>query len=224
MQSKRNCIPIVSIIDKDNTATYDRFLTHIFEFGNELRTVGIPELGYKKFRVAEPQDMKSSQLCMSRGGTTKQIPYVCHLCQKHSDDIAHPNQMACATCARTPGKLCYCYPLIDTAVIVSLTAKKDTLDTNPEAHRLTFLCEQLYNGGWHDNYSACDLYLVSFGEKPSVFDLPLETATAQYKRYIQNVVTNLSTLDNLCPENKFEIQAQTNHKITPYHLKMQSLQ
>jgi hypothetical protein len=42
IQSERNCIPIVSIIDKDNKATYDRFLTHRFEFGNQLITVGIP--------------------------------------------------------------------------------------------------------------------------------------------------------------------------------------
>jgi hypothetical protein len=34
MQSERKCIPIVSIIAKDNKATYDRFLTHLFEFGN----------------------------------------------------------------------------------------------------------------------------------------------------------------------------------------------
>jgi hypothetical protein len=97
MQSERNCIPIISIITKDNKATYDRLLTRIFEFGQELRTVGIPELGYRTFCVAEPQDMKSSQLCMSRGGAAKQIPHVCHVCQKHSDDIAGPNQMACAT-------------------------------------------------------------------------------------------------------------------------------
>jgi hypothetical protein len=49
MQSERNCIPSVSIIFKDNKAKYDRFLTHIFEFGNELRTVGIHELGYNSF-------------------------------------------------------------------------------------------------------------------------------------------------------------------------------
>jgi hypothetical protein len=145
--------------------------------------------------------MKSSQICMSRGGAANQILYVCHLCQKHSDDIARPNQMACATCARTPGKLCYCYPLMDTVFIVSLTAKKDTIDTIPEAQRLTFLCEQLYNGDWHHHYSASDLHLVYFGEKPSVFDLPLETATAQYKRYIKNAVTTLSTLGITCAPN-----------------------
>jgi hypothetical protein len=87
---------------------------------------------------------------------------------------------------------------MDTAVIVSLTATKDTLDTNPEAQRLTFLCEQLFNDEWHDYYSACNLHLVSFGDNPSVFDLPLETATSQYKRDIQNVVTTLSTLGITC--------------------------
>jgi hypothetical protein len=49
MQSERNYIPIISIITKDNKATNDRFLTHIFEFGQELRTVGISKLGYKSF-------------------------------------------------------------------------------------------------------------------------------------------------------------------------------
>jgi hypothetical protein len=87
---------------------------------------------------------------------------------------------------------------MDTADIASLTAKKDTLNANPDAHRLTFLFEQLYNDDWHDYYSACDLHLVSFGEKPSVFDLPLETATTQFKPYIQNVVTPLSTLGITC--------------------------
>jgi hypothetical protein len=131
----------------------------------------------------------------------KQIPHVYHLWQTHSDDIAHPNQLACATCARTPGKLCYCYQSTGTAIIASLTAKKDTLDMKSEAHRLTFVCEQIYNGDWHDYYNACDLKLVYFGEKPSVFDLPLETATAQYKRYVENVVTALSTLDIACAPN-----------------------
>jgi hypothetical protein len=96
IQSERSCITIV--------------LTRIFEFGQELRTGGIPELGYKKNRVTEPQDMKSSQPCMWKAGVAKHIPHVFHLFQKHSADIARPNQLACATCALAPGKLCYCYP------------------------------------------------------------------------------------------------------------------
>jgi hypothetical protein len=99
IQSSNNDFPITPIIAKDNKYTYNKFLRHIFEFGQELRDDGIPELGWKPFRVSEPQDMKSSQLCMDRCGAAKQIPYVFHLCQKHSDDISRTNQTVCGKCA-----------------------------------------------------------------------------------------------------------------------------
>jgi hypothetical protein len=92
IHSDKNVFPIKSITVKDNKSTY---LLYIFEFGQELRAVGIPELGWKHFRVSEPQDMHISKLCMNRGVSTKQIPYFCHLCQKHSDGIARTNQMPC---------------------------------------------------------------------------------------------------------------------------------
>jgi hypothetical protein len=136
MQSERNYIPTVYIISNDNKVTHYKFLTHIFEFRQVLRTIGIPELGYRKFCVADPQHMKSSQLCMSRGGSARQITHFCHLCQTHSDDIAHPNQLDCVTssCARTPDKLC---------ISASLSANNDTLGTQPEEQRLTFVFEQI---------------------------------------------------------------------------------
>jgi DNA-directed RNA polymerase subunit RPC12/RpoP len=99
IQSIKNDFPITSLIAKDNKSTYNKFLRHIFEFGQELRDVRIPDLGWKPFRVSEPQDMKSIQLCMHRGGAAKQISYVCHLCKKHSYGISHLNQMACGKCA-----------------------------------------------------------------------------------------------------------------------------
>jgi hypothetical protein len=80
---------------KDNKSTYNKFLRHIFESGQELRAVGILELGWKPFRVSEPQYIKISQLCMNLGGAAKKILHVCHLCQKHSDDIARLNQTVC---------------------------------------------------------------------------------------------------------------------------------
>jgi hypothetical protein len=82
IQSSKNAFPITSIFTKDKKSTYNKFLRHIFEFGQELRDVGIPELGWKPFRVSEPQYMKSIQLCMNRGGAAKQIPYVLSLVPK----------------------------------------------------------------------------------------------------------------------------------------------
>jgi hypothetical protein len=75
IQSSNNGFHITSIIAKDNKSTYNKFLQNIFEFGQELRDDGIPELGWKPFRVSKPQDMKRSQLCMNPGGSAKQIPY-----------------------------------------------------------------------------------------------------------------------------------------------------
>jgi hypothetical protein len=75
IQSSNNAFSTMYIITKDNKSTYNKFLRHISEFGQELRDDGIPELGWKHFRVSEPQDMKSSQLCMNSGGAAKQIPY-----------------------------------------------------------------------------------------------------------------------------------------------------
>jgi hypothetical protein len=100
MQSERNVLPIMSLIAKENKSAYNKFLPHIFQFRQELWDVGVTELGWKPFRVSEPQDMNIRQLCMNRGGATQQIPYVFHLFQKYSDGIVHPNQMPCGMCTR----------------------------------------------------------------------------------------------------------------------------
>jgi hypothetical protein len=73
MQSERSFDPYISLVAKDNKATYDKFLTHVFDFCQELRDHGIPELGWKQFKVAESQDTKISQLCM--GQTVQQSKY-----------------------------------------------------------------------------------------------------------------------------------------------------
>jgi hypothetical protein len=149
MQSEKNSFLIMYLIAKDNTSTYNKFLCHIFEFGQDLRDVGVPELVWKTFCVSEPQDMKTSQLCMNHGGAENQIPYVCHLCQKHSVNIARPNRMTCGTCSRMCDQgVYYLYPILDSDVITMLLENKETLGKNDEAHRLTFVCEQIYGGDW----------------------------------------------------------------------------
>jgi superfamily II helicase len=106
--------------------------------------------------------MKISQLCMNRGGAAKQIPYFCHLCQKHSDDIAHRNQTVCGKCAEFVKRdlIIIHYPMMDADVIHKLLEKKTMLDKMDEAQRLNFVCEQLYVGDWDAHYAACDLHLV----------------------------------------------------------------
>jgi hypothetical protein len=58
IQSSKNAFQTTSIIAKDNKSTYKKCLHHMFEFGQELRDVGVPELGWKPCRVSEPQNTK----------------------------------------------------------------------------------------------------------------------------------------------------------------------
>jgi hypothetical protein len=138
------------MITKDNKAMFDTFLRHIFVFCQEIRENGIPEIGCLPFRVAEPQDMKISQIsqiCMGRGGAAKQIPHFCHLCQKHSDNLARPTQVKCHKCCSNGNHNCFCYPIADAKKIASVRLLKAAIDAKEEPKRLTFLCEQLYGGG-----------------------------------------------------------------------------
>jgi hypothetical protein len=114
----------------------------------------------------------------------------CHLCQKHSDNIARPN------CARICDRaFSYHYPMMDFDAIQELLEKKETLDKTDEAHHLTFVCEQLYGGDWDIHYAACDLHLVALGAKASVMGVPDENLQPnKYEMYLENIVTTLSTL------------------------------
>jgi hypothetical protein len=145
--------------------------------------------------------MKNIQLFMGRGGAANQIPYFCHLCQKHTDDMVGPNQLPCSKCVLTKGKVCYCYPLMDADVVADLRKKKEVLDNTPEAERLAFVCEQMYAGDWQQYYLACNLHLVPIGIKPSVHVVPPKSNTTEHAAYVKNAVRTLITLGITCAPN-----------------------
>jgi hypothetical protein len=68
IQSGNFCFPVAMLLAKDNKETYYKYLRDIFNYVQVLRSEGIPELGWLPFDIREPQDMKSFQLCLSRGG------------------------------------------------------------------------------------------------------------------------------------------------------------
>jgi hypothetical protein len=72
-QSENNCYTSITVIAKDTKVSYTHSLGALFSCARSLRDIGIPELGWKKkkFKMVEPHDMKSSQLCMHRGGAAK---------------------------------------------------------------------------------------------------------------------------------------------------------
>jgi hypothetical protein len=69
MQSCTWCFPIMMMIAKDDKDTYDKYLRDIFKFCDRLHTEGRDQ--WNSFNIADPQDMKSLQLCLTRGGASK---------------------------------------------------------------------------------------------------------------------------------------------------------
>jgi hypothetical protein len=81
---------------KNNKETYERDIRPIFQLTEKLRTEGLGE--WLPFSVAEPQDMKLLQLCLTRGGAAQGKSFLCHLCHIYSDDITVQQQVCCSGC------------------------------------------------------------------------------------------------------------------------------
>jgi hypothetical protein len=96
IHSSKWAYPITMLLVKDNKDTYERYVRPIFEFTENMRTQELGE--WLPFSIDGPQDMKSLQLCLTRGGTAKGKSHFCHLCQIHSDDITVQQQVCCCDC------------------------------------------------------------------------------------------------------------------------------
>jgi hypothetical protein len=99
LQLGKFCFPDEMLLTKDNKETYNKYLHDIFNDVELLSDEGMPELSWLPFDIPEPQDMKSFQLCLGRGGACKVNTYPCHLCQLYIDNVQLPNQIACQKCA-----------------------------------------------------------------------------------------------------------------------------
>jgi hypothetical protein len=69
MQSSKWAYLITMLLAKDNKGTYERYIRPISEFTEKMRTEGLGE--WLPCSIAEPQDMKSLQLYLTRGGAAK---------------------------------------------------------------------------------------------------------------------------------------------------------
>jgi hypothetical protein len=69
MQSAEWCFRLMVIIAKDNKGTYDKHFRDFFAFCDKVRTTSIN--GWKPFLISDPQDMKSTQIVLDRGGAAK---------------------------------------------------------------------------------------------------------------------------------------------------------
>jgi hypothetical protein len=78
LQSDKWCYPVKTIFEKDNQETYEEHFENEFSFVRRVRAIGIPALGWKPFKIGEPQDTKDHQITLFRGGAAKLKTRFCH--------------------------------------------------------------------------------------------------------------------------------------------------
>jgi hypothetical protein len=101
IQSEQQSFPLITLVTKDNSRTYSTLFDHIFDFCNKVRDQVMTATDgtyWNPFLIPEPQDMKSNQICIGRGGASKGpgVLHFCHLCMCTmctSDEIMLPNQV-----------------------------------------------------------------------------------------------------------------------------------
>jgi hypothetical protein len=77
---------------------YEEHFDNEFSFVRCVRAIGIPSLGWKPFKIGEPQDMKAHQITLFRGGAAKRKTRFSHCCSKSSLEIEAENVIPCDIC------------------------------------------------------------------------------------------------------------------------------
>jgi hypothetical protein len=98
LQSDKWCYPVKTIFEKDNQETYEEHFDNEFYFVRRVHALGIPTLGWKPFKIGEPQDMKAHQITVYRGGAAKRKTRFFHCCSKRSLEIEAENVIPCDIC------------------------------------------------------------------------------------------------------------------------------
>jgi hypothetical protein len=88
IQTRDACACLKILFAKDSKSTYDDDFSDMFEYAEELRTIGIAASRHgpalKPFDVSLPQDMASFWKALGLGGAAKVIEFFCHLCSCRS--------------------------------------------------------------------------------------------------------------------------------------------
>jgi hypothetical protein len=133
---------------------------------DRLQTEGFDE--WKPFKIADPQDMASLQLCLKRGSTAKAKHYLWHLCQIHSDDIVLCNETS-GSCthahAAENGHKCHHIILVNGDCIADARRELSGLQAIAEEQRLTRESRRIKvaqgKTKWAILYEKCKLRLLS---------------------------------------------------------------
>jgi hypothetical protein len=95
LHSYKWCYPVKTIFEKYNQETYEEHFDNEFYFVRRVLALGIPALGWKPFKIGEPQYMNAHQITLFRGGAAKRKTRFCHCCSKRSLKIEAENVITC---------------------------------------------------------------------------------------------------------------------------------
>ena len=91
VQTKEVCCVMVIAYAKDNKHLYEEVFEEYYEWGENLRLVGLPEspLGPRlmPFNVSHTTDLKAAWYLSNRGGGCKTKTHFCHLCTCIKDTL-----------------------------------------------------------------------------------------------------------------------------------------
>jgi hypothetical protein len=120
VQSRELCAIMVMADAKDSKELYDEVFSEFYAYTERLRIEGMSasddgEPALKPFKVAHPQDMKSTQTVSKRGGNCKMKTYFCHLCSctKHKLVSYNTGNDRCDRCKRRDKNKCYHHEVCD---------------------------------------------------------------------------------------------------------------
>jgi hypothetical protein len=146
MQSDFWCFPIMTIVAKDKKSTYQKYFAYIFEFCNRVREFGleVDEGKWTNIHIPEPQDMKSHQICLKRGGAANGpvVAHFDHLCMCISDNIDVPKQVPCCKCDEK-GRLCYCYNVVDKEEVEKAHQELAQFEESQVGTHMIALCDKI---------------------------------------------------------------------------------
>jgi RecA/RadA recombinase len=129
IQTRDACACLKILFAKDSKTTYDDDFSDMFEYAEQLRTVGIAASRHgpalKPFDVSLPQDMASFWKALGMGGAAKVKEFFCHLCSCRSSDILQsfsgPNR--CEECDTANREQCRHHSVCDTALLERFTVE-----------------------------------------------------------------------------------------------------
>jgi hypothetical protein len=141
MQSAERCFPVMAILAKYNKGTYDKYFRDIFAFCDKVHTTSINR--WKPFRIYDPQEMKSTQIVLGRGGAAKVKENCCHLCYFTSTNLALQSQLPCQYCYDAGITVYLHHPVCDGDCITKAQLELGTLELNSDSWKLIEACKNV---------------------------------------------------------------------------------